>query len=37
MLLKKMTPAAQALSTGSTSSAPTITSEPRGSFTTAER
>src|SRR5206468_8367454 len=32
-----MTPAAHDLSTGSTSSAPTSTSDPRGSFTTAER
>ena len=36
-LLKKMTPAAQRGSDGSQSSAPTITSEPRGSLTTAER
>jgi len=35
--LKKITPAAQARSVGSVSSAPTRTSEPRGSFTTAER
>src|SRR5262245_38142820 len=32
-----MTPAAHDLSAGSTSSAPTSTSDPRGSFTTAER
>ena len=36
-LLKKMTPAVQSFSAGSTSSAPTITSEPRGSFTIAAR
>src|SRR5579863_10610174 len=37
MLLKKMTPAAQAGSRGSHNNAPTMTSEPRGSFTIADR
>ena len=37
MLLKKITPAAQAGSTGGSKIAPTMTSEPRGSLTTAER
>src|SRR6267378_2183889 len=36
-LLKKMTPAAHVRSTGSHNRAPTITSDPRGSFTTADR
>ena len=36
-LLKKMTPAVFAESCGAHSSAPTSTSEPRGSFTTHER
>src|SRR5881394_1074425 len=36
-LLKKITPAAQERSEGSNKRAPTSTSEPRGSLTTAER
>src|SRR5579872_3923017 len=36
-LLKKMTPVTQARSAGCTNNAPTSTSEPRGSFTTALR
>src|SRR5215831_2413716 len=36
-LLKKITPAAQSGSEGSQSIAPTTTSDPRGSFTTADR
>jgi hypothetical protein len=35
--LKKMTPAAQDGAAGGTTSAPTKTSDPRGSLTTAER
>jgi hypothetical protein len=35
--LKKITPVAQAASSGGTSKAPTMTSEPRGSLTIAQR
>jgi hypothetical protein len=37
MLLKKITPATQAGSDGGNKIAPTMTSDPRGSLTTAER